>query len=236
MLTSASLVPVPLRRALAATLVMASCAAAPAASQASCVAPEPSLDAIDEASGATTAFIGVAREGETVNGGGPLVSPAIFDVQYRLGGRRTGATEQVATAVTSPTSFVSVGITPAAGEQWMLAGDPTAANPVINPGCTQFARRIDPTQAPVVTAKRVRRAAVLSDLRGRPIVAGAVAPRIPRSSRSLAAPNAIGMRLVHAGRITKLRERKGAWRLGTLHRGDRIFWIDANGLWAVRAS
>lgn len=232
---SASPFPAALRPTLIAGLVAIACAAMPATSHASCVAPEPSFDAIDEATAAKTAFIGVARTGDTVQQGDELVSPAIFDVQHRLGGRRTGATEQVATAITSPTSVVSVGITPVAGEAWMIAGDPTTARPVLNPGCSQFARRVDVTKAPIVTAKGVHRTAVLADLRGRPVVAGVAAPRIPRGASSLTVEDATGMRRVHGGRITKLHQRKGAWRLGTLRRGDRIFWIDANGLWAVRA-
>lgn len=224
------------RRGLAAgavTLLSAS-VAAPSAS-AACAAPAKGTDAITEATQAKTAFVGVARVGDTLSGSDTLITPATFDVQYRLSGRRTGATEQVATEALSANSVVSEGIGPAAGEQWLIAGSPTAQNPVIAAACSRFARQVDTTKAPVVTVKGTTLTAVLSDLRGRPVMAGVDAPVLPRRTVALALPGAEAARLVRAGRITRLTQRNGMWRLTGVKRGDRIFWLDPNGLWAVRA-
>lgn len=202
---------------------------------AACAAGEPGWDGLSEAAAAKTVFIGTARPGDTLQGGDTLVTPAIFDVQYRLGGRRTGATEQVATEAISTTGMVSEGIGPAAGEQWLIAGSPTTKHPVIPAACSWLDRKVDTAKAPTLTVNGKTLTAVLSDLRGRPVIPGAAAPVLPRRTTSLPLPGADAARLVHAGRLTKLKERKGSWRLTGVRRGDRIIWLDANGIWGVRA-
>jgi hypothetical protein len=123
-------------RIIAAMIWKAVCCAvallalAPAAASAACAARDPA-DLADEAQ---VLFVGRALDGERAAPGGPLISPARFEVlAYEKG---TGASERLVTTGHSRNVGIAEGIGPKPGELWRIYGR-EGSNGVVSTGACE---------------------------------------------------------------------------------------------------
>jgi hypothetical protein len=224
----------------------AACAAAallaPAAAQASCVAPPTGEELLASAKQAKAVFIGRAQAGDVADDG-QLLSPIVFTVDSWLAGERTGASLSINTgfARTPGGGFVtnSIALSVRAGEQWMIDAHANADGALTATQCGFLTRRVDlahPRTVRVKAGKPFTPHPV--DLLGRSsgnAASGQPQPAtIPRGTIRIAGRHIEAVRVLRGGkpRAAK-RVSNTAWTVGALRKSDRVVWLDDRGLWGA---